>query len=132
MEGKVRLEASGGQVEVHVSGKLTRDMYEEIGPLFNGQIAEHGKLRVLVVMEDFHGWTAGALWEDVKFDVKHFKDIERLAIVGESKWQQGMAVFCRPFTTAQIRYFETSRIDEARAWLRGPASEGGPARQVKL
>jgi hypothetical protein len=38
-------------------------------------------------------------------------------MVGETKWQQGMAVFCKPFTTAKIRYFDRSAIDQAREWL---------------
>lgn len=66
-------------------------------------VKQHGKIRMLVEMHDFHGWTAGALWEDVKFDAKHFHDIERLALVGETKWEKGMAVFCKPFTTAASR-----------------------------
>ena len=81
------------------------------------QIQDHGKLRILFVMRDFHGWTAGALWEDTKFDLKHWRDIERLAIVGESKWEQGMATFCKPFTTAKIKYFDESQLDAARAWV---------------
>ncbi len=28
-------------------------------------IGEHGKIRILLEMHDFHGWEAGALWEDV-------------------------------------------------------------------
>ena len=31
---------------------------------------------MLVEMHDFHGWTAGAIWEDIRFDAKHFTDIE--------------------------------------------------------
>ncbi len=58
-----------------------------------------------------------ALWEDIKFDIKHFKDIELLAIVGESQWEKGMAKFCTPFTTAKIRYFDVKQQDEARAWI---------------
>ena len=46
------------------------------------------------------------------------QDIERLAIVGESKWQQGMAAFCKPFTKATVRYFDHCQIDEARQWVR--------------
>jgi hypothetical protein len=80
-------------------------------------VKDHGKIRLLVEMHDFHGWTAGALWQDVKFDAKHFSDIERLAIVGETKWQHGMAVFCKPFTTATVRYFGRPAIDQAREWL---------------
>jgi hypothetical protein len=72
---------------------------------------------MLVVMHEFHGWTAGAVWKDVKFDVKHFGDIERLAMVGKTSWQHGMAIFCKPFTTAKVHYFEYANLDEARAWI---------------
>jgi hypothetical protein len=73
---------------------------------------------MLVQMHEFHGWELGALWEDVKFDAKHFTDIERLALVGESKWEAGMAAFCRPFTTASIKYFDHSKEAEAETWIR--------------
>jgi hypothetical protein len=70
-------------------------------------------------MTGFHGWEGGALWEDIKFDLKHFADIERLAMVGDKKWQHGMATFCKPFTTAAIRYFDHADAAGARAWLGG-------------
>jgi hypothetical protein len=72
---------------------------------------------MLIQMHDFHGWTAGALWQDIQFDLQHFRDIERLALVGEKAWEHGMAVFCKPFTTATIRYFDRSEADQAEAWI---------------
>ena len=69
-------------------------------------------------MHDFHGWTVGALWEDIKFDWKHFGHIERLALVGERKWEAGMATFCKPFTRATICYFDQSQSVEAANWIR--------------
>lgn len=107
----------GKLLEVHVSGTLDKASYEMFVPAAERQIQEHGKIRILFHMQDFHGWDAGALWEDLKFDLKHFRDIERLAIVGESKWQHGMAIFCKPFTTAKIQYFDHEALDQARAWL---------------
>src|SRR5579863_8238691 len=86
---------------VRVSGKLTKEDYERFVPEFERLVKEHGKIRVLFEMTDFHGWEAGALWQDIKFDVKHFTDIERLAMVGDKKWEKGMSVFCKPFTTAK-------------------------------
>jgi hypothetical protein len=109
--------AEGKILEVQVSGKLTKEDYSEFVPHVERLIEQHGKIRVLFYLNDFHGWSAGALWEDVKFDWKHFRDIERLAIVGESKWQEGMAVFCKPFTTAEVRYFEHEQLPEARQWI---------------
>ena len=79
-------------------------------------------MRGLIRMHDFHGWQMGALWEDIKFDVKHFAHIERLALVGDSKWEAGMAVFCKPFTTAKVQYFDTSKASEAGPWIRADLS----------
>lgn len=117
MNSGIELAAVGNLIEVTLTGKLTKEFYQQFVPLVEKQIAEHGKLRLLVVLHDFHGWTAGALWEDIKFDMKHARDIERLAIVGESKWEQGMATFCKPFTSATIKYFNHTKIDEARTWI---------------
>jgi hypothetical protein len=122
MENRVEVRTSGNQLEIHVSGKLTKEMYEEFVPLVEEAIREHGKLHMLFVMNNFSGWTAGALWDDLKFDLAHFRDVARLAIVGDRKWQRGMAVFCRPFTTAKIKYFHHADLEAARAWLEEPAT----------
>jgi hypothetical protein len=108
-------------LEVRVTGKLTKESYEKFVPAVDAQIKQYGKLRILFVMQDFHGWTAGAMWEDLKFDLKHWKDIERLAVVGDKKWEKGMAAFCKPFTKAQIRYFDIAQIEEARQWVESEA-----------
>jgi hypothetical protein len=110
-------EDDGKILAVHVSGKLAAADYAHFVPEFERLVRQHGKLRVLFDMTGFHGWEAGALWEDIKFDVKHFADIERLAMVGETRWQQGMAAFCKPFTKAAIRYFGQADAGEARKWL---------------
>src|SRR6202049_2479843 len=96
-------EAGGKGLVVTLSGKTAKQDYEHFVPEVERLIRQHGKIRMLVRLRDFHGWTLGALWEDIKFDLKHFADIERLALVGDRKWEAGMAVFCRPFTTATIR-----------------------------
>jgi hypothetical protein len=44
-------------------------------------------------------------------------EFERLAIIGEKKWQHSMAMFCQPFTAATIRYFDHAGAAEARKWL---------------
>ncbi len=110
-------ERPGGIVDVHVTGRLSEEDYDRFVPELDRLIREHGKISVLFQMTDFHGWNAGALWQDLKFDLRHFADIERLAMVGEKRWQKGMSVFCRPFTTAKIRYFDHSAADAALAWV---------------
>jgi hypothetical protein len=111
---------NGKVLEIHLTGKLAREDYLQFVPAVERLVKEHGKIRLLVSMHEFHGWTAGALWEDIKFDAKHFSDIERVAIVGETQWQHGMAVFCKPFTSAKVRYFDRTAEAEALAWLMAP------------
>lgn len=110
-------QAGGKLVVVRLSGTLTKQDYEHWLPEVERLIGLQGKIRVLVQMHDFHGWTMGAVWEDIKFDWKHFGHIERLALVGERKWEAGMAAFCKPFTTAKIRYFDQAHFDEAVSWI---------------
>src|SRR5688500_13347875 len=116
-------EKNGGKtLEVVGSGKLDKDDYERFVPEAERLIREHAKIRVLFDMHDFHGWKAGALWEDIKFNAKHFNDIERLAMVGDKRWEKWMSNFCRPFTIAEIHYFEHDQLDQARTWLAGSSS----------
>ena len=110
-------ENDGKLLVVHVSGKLAKADYAQFVPEFERLILRHGKLRVLFDMTGFHGWDTGAAWEDFKVGIAHFGDIERLAMVGEKKWQHGMAVFCKPFTRATVRYFDHADAAEARKWL---------------
>jgi hypothetical protein len=111
-------EASGKILVVKLTGKLTKEDYQQFTPEIERLIKQHGKIRMLVQLHDFHGWTVSAIWEDIKFDLKHFQDVERLALVGEKAWEHGMAVFCKPFTSATIRYFNRGEAEQAEAWIR--------------
>ena len=110
-------ENDGKILVVHVSGKLAKTDYEHFVPEFERLVRQNGELRVLFDMTGLHGWEAGAAWEDFKFGVAHFADIERLAMVGEKKWQHGMATFYKPFTKATVRYFDHTDMAGARKWL---------------
>jgi hypothetical protein len=107
----------GNAVIVTVTGRLDGKDYDIFVPVVEALIQKRGKIRILLQMRDFHGWDASALWEDIKFDWKHYSDIERIAMVGNSKWEQGMAIFCRPFTGAKIQYFPEAKREEALGWI---------------
>jgi len=121
----LRTETPPKLLRVELSGKLTHDDYQQFVPAAEKLIEEQGKVRVLMVMRDFQGWEMGAMWDDLKFDLKHFGHIERLAMVGDKAWEKGMSVFCKPFTTAKIRYFDQSELNAAEEWVREGLEEGG-------
>ena len=104
-------------LELNVSGKLAEDDFKLLAERTEELIANHGTINVLVELSDFHGWTSGAAWEDLKFGVEHFQHIERLAVVGDAAWEKGITVFHKPFTTAEIKYFDHKDIEAAYNWI---------------
>ncbi len=80
-------------LEVKASGKLCKADYANFEPAVAGLIDAAGKIKILFVMHDFHGWEIGAVWEDIKFATKHCRDIEKIAMVGEMHGKSG----CRQF-----------------------------------
>jgi len=100
-----------------LSGKLHDADYKTFVPAVDAAIAKQGKVRLLAQFHDFQGWDARALWDDIKFSTTHCTKIDRIALVGEKKWEQWMATVCKPFTMATIKYFDASNISDAQKWL---------------
>ena len=108
---------SGNILQLDVSGKFVATDFQTLESTFQRLVKQYGKIRVLLRMHDFHGWEPVAFWDEVKFDLKHLSEIERLAIVGDKQWEKFLGVFGRPFTIAEIRYFDESALPAAGEWL---------------
>ena len=100
-----------------MSGKLHDADYKTFVPLIDATAAKQGKVRLLAQFHDFHGWDLHALWDDIKFSTTHCTKIERIAMVGDKKWEAWMAKVCKPFTMAKIKYFDAADMNAAWAWL---------------
>jgi hypothetical protein len=117
-EIRLREESEGKIVTLVFKGKLEKEDYKRFVPQLEKIMESEDKIRMLVELKEFKGWTAGALWEDTKFGTQHFNDIERLAIVGDKKWEKAMAAFIKPFTSAIVRYFDIDDMKQAEKWIR--------------
>ena len=100
-----------------MTGLLHDEDYKMFVPRVDEAIADDGKVRILAQFHDFKGWDAHALWDDIKFATTHCAKIERIALVGEKTWERWMSKFCKPFTMAELKYFDASELDTAWAWL---------------
>lgn len=109
--------SSGAVLGYRISGKLHDADYKTFVPQIDDSLVEHERLRLLAWLDDFHGWDMQALWDDIKFSTTHCTKMERIAIIGDSKWEELMAKFCKPFTMARIKYFDVNDIESAWAWL---------------
>lgn len=117
---------AGKCIVIHVSGTLSKTDYPDFVSEFERLVRLSGKQRVMFDMTGLQGWDLGAAWEDLKFDMRHFSDIERLAMVGDKKWQEVMAAFFKPFTKATTRYFDHSEAAQARVWLEETPTKSPP------
>jgi len=113
----VRLLAGGRIVEIRSSGRLTRAAYAQLVPTLINLIEQHGSIRLLFVLKDFHGWTFSGLIASVRFYRQHRKQIDRMAIVGERSWQQWATWLRSSSMSRATQYFPAEREDEARHWL---------------
>lgn len=98
--------------------KLTKEDYEEFVPMLEGMMEGEQKIRILAELKNFSKWTGNALIEEVKLGLNHSDSIEKLAIVGNTNWLDGLAVLAKPFT--KVRFFETGEIAKAHDWLMEP------------
>ena len=108
----------GNLVTVRVSQKLTEGDYETLIPAWRRLLEEKGSFRMLFVMEDFHGWEPGAAWDDFRFDIRHASEVERVAMVGEKRWQKWLAKIGGVFMPERVRYFDLADLAEAKRWVR--------------
>jgi hypothetical protein len=113
-------------VGLKLSGTMHNADYRQFEPKIESILTAAGKVRLLVQFEDFHGWDLHAAWDDFKFGLRHYSDFERIAMVGDRRWEKWMARMCKPFTRAKVRYFDRAEIEAAWNWLREEEVEPPP------
>ncbi len=113
------LDQSSGKVfAMRVIGKLLHRDYEQFVPMVEKLIEEHGSVRCFIEMTEFHGIQLRALWDEIKFDVRHARQIERCAVVGDRAWEAWMTNLSRPiFFNAEIRFFDQAEREKAWEWI---------------
>jgi len=104
-------------VAIRLTGSLDRQDYDQLIPVLEGKINQFGKIDLYWEMEGVTGWQPGGMWQDIKFDVKHINSFRKVAIVGDKKWEEWITQMIKPFTTAQIGYFDALQKAEAMAWV---------------
>ncbi len=87
-------------------------------PKLEKLIEERGSILCLVQMIDVHGIEPRALWDEIKFDVRHARQIERCAVVGDRAWEAWMTRLSRLIlVNAEIRFFDKTECEQAWEWI---------------
>lgn len=102
-----------------ISGKLTGQDYENLLPKLDTAINAHGKINLLVLMEDFEGkFDFDAAKADFHFGTHQYRHVDKAAFVGDERWMERMVKIMDPFTRrVEEKFFEPKQLDEAWAWV---------------
>lgn len=113
-----RLDRSGGNtLGFKVSGDVSKADYEVLTPAVAAAADQHGTVRLLLDLTDFHWEKISAWGADLHFGHEYHDKIDRMAIVGNRKWEKHLASICSPFYAKNSKYFEDD--DDAWTWLEG-------------
>ena len=113
------LDAPENVLAMSAKGKITDDDYESvIIPAIEGMLQEHEKIRALYFMgPEFEGMKGGAMWDDTKVGMKHFRHFEKIAVVADKKWvRRSIKAFGFLFP-GDVKLFRAAELDEAMAWV---------------
>ena len=104
-------------LEMKIVGKLTHEDYETFVPMVENAIKdlESPKIKALIDATDFEGWEIRAAWDDLKFGLKHNKDFEKIAVVGNTKLLKSGLNISKWFMHGEMEYFDDEQA--AREWL---------------
>ena len=119
---------TGNPIVARVSGTLIRDDYDRFVPWLDRRVADAGgPVSFVVHAEDWDGWASlRAAWADLKMDARFAGHVERLAMVGDSRWQEWMTRLSSPLFPTKMRWFDSDEADDAEAWASGCDERGVP------
>ena len=111
---------TGNLVSVSASGTVTAENYEGVLiPAIEETLKSHDKVRVLFQLEPHTGFTAGAVWDDTKFDLSHFFAFEKFALVSDTEWINNTVKVLGFVMPCPVKLFALSELDAAREWISG-------------
>ncbi len=102
---------------IRLSGEVTKAEYDDSVPVFEEKIRKHGKISVYLELDLFEGWTPTALLKEIKYDIKHARDLKKVALVGDQGILNLAASMAKPFTSAEVRHFTMAQREDAWKWV---------------
>ncbi len=106
-------------VAVLASGEVTAEDFRAVlVPAAECKFETHERLNLFYRFGlDFTGMSPGAMWEDTKLDIGHWKGWGRIAIVTDVGWIRDGARLAVLLLHRPVRVFSSSEADAARDWV---------------
>lgn len=117
--GSVHLsELGGASLHVKLLGKLDPESIANAQEGLSAHIREQGGLRLLLDLREFDGWQGlSALGAHFGLVRQNAPQAARIAVLGDSAWQQMAQRVVARLLKAEVQYFDEDQFDAAKSWL---------------
>jgi hypothetical protein len=102
---------------LRISGPIEKKDLDIVAAAFDEKLARHRRLRIYVEVRDLGEIAPAALLEDLRLSLRHFRDVEREAIVADEDWLALLARVGDLLPGIDVRQFSFLEKDEAVAWI---------------
>ena len=103
---------------INVNGAFTFEDQSEMENKARREIDRSGKVKLLVLAEQFSGWGKEGDWGDLTFLHEYDPYIEKIAVVAEGKWKDQILAFTGTGRRqAEVEFFFEGETEDARDWL---------------
>jgi hypothetical protein len=127
-------ESQGRAFGFRVTGRVAAEEVEAFLPQVELAIAQRGTRRIGILAElsGMRGAEWRARWSEIRFLANYAEHIERVAIVGASKWEDMKAEILASTVLAQAetRYYAAAEIQHAWHWLKTGTARRGTGRAI--
>jgi hypothetical protein len=96
-------------------GEVGEADYQTLVPAVQAGIDKSGSINMLLDLTQFKWEKVDAWKSDLDFGQMYENKIDRMALVGDAKWERHLTKLAQPFYAEQTKYFESD--DDAWDWL---------------
>ena len=111
-------ESGGNVIGAHIAATMSGDECRLLARHVEELVGVHERVRLLLDLSDCNHVELAAAWEEFVMGVKHWNDLERIAIVGDAKWNAIAAHTLNRIAYADAEHFSTDEIAGAWVWIR--------------
>ena len=106
-------------IGIKATGVVTHEDYlNRVIPQVERTLAAHREFRILYeIGDDCEAFEVLALWDDTKIGLRHYGEVQRIAIITDNPWVRGAAVMFGKLMKAEVDVFPSHRLEEAKTWV---------------
>jgi hypothetical protein len=115
---KISADETTGLVELVPDGALSEADFKGAAEIIDPLIEGNGLKGLIIRAESFPGWDSfGALVGHFRFVRDHHEQLQRVALVTDSKLGDVAEKMANHFVAAEIKHFPFSDIEMAKNWI---------------